>query len=332
MDETMTNEVEVEVSDADAILPEGWTEDIDIFSDEFLAEEPETSGTPATEPSNDFTTEVDPATVEQDPVSEEPTTEETPATESAETPPSTSHKYKFTTKVDHNDLDVELDEADIPELYQKAHVVDRVRAQMTEMQGTVDRASKLAKGMGFENADAMLIAAAKNHLQNEIDKLVNDEEHPVHPAVARDIMERRLGYTMEELENVNLSPAPAATPAPETTAPAPAPTQAPVQGRDFSSEVQELVTAHPERRGKELPDEVVQDAITSGKRLLQAYQDYERNSQAKQVQDLVKENRVLKQNAETAQRAPVTGVTGHGIEGNQPDDPFEVGFDEGARW
>lgn len=219
MDETMTNEVEVEVSDADAILPEGWTEDIDIFSDEFLAEEPETSGTPAAETNEDFASEVDPATVEEEPVSEEPTTEETPATESAETPPSTSHKYKFTTKVDHNDLDVELDEADIPELYQKAHVVDRVRAQMTEMQGTVDRASKLAKGMGFENADAMLIAAAKNHLQNEIDRLVNDEEHPVNPVVAQDIMERRLGYTMAELENLNLTPAPEATPAPETTAP-----------------------------------------------------------------------------------------------------------------
>lgn len=326
MDETNVNGIEVE--DTEALIPEGWDGEGDFFDDASWDTPVETSAEP--EVAEDSESEVDPATVEEEPVNEEPTAEEAPAIEPTEEPQSTSHKYKFTTKVDHNDLDVELDEADIPELYQKAHVVDRVRAQMTEMQGTVDRASKLAKGMGFENADAMLIAAAKNHLQNEIDKLVNDEEHPVHPAVARDIMERRLGYTMEELENVNLAPAPEATPAPETTAPAPAPTQAPVQGRDFSSEVQELVAAHPERRGKELPDEVVQDAITSGKRLLQAYQDYERNSQAKQVQNLVKENQVLKQNAETAQRAPVTGVTGHGIEGNEPDDPFLEGFNSEA--
>ena len=322
MDETRTNGTEVEAQDDFAIIPEGWDGVGDFFDEASWTDEPETSeeSTPVAE---DSVPEVDPTTVEEGTENveqEAPTTETEPVAD-------TSRKFKFTAKVDHNDLDVELDEADLPDMYQKAQVVDRVQAQMGKMKGTVDRATKLAKGMGFEDADAMLIAAAKNHLQNEIDRLVNDKEHPVHPDVARDIMERRLGYTMEDLDSVQS----AAVEAPPESTP-PAQTQAPAQGRDFQSEVEELLAEYPELVGKELPAEVAQTAVTSGERLLDVYKKYERNSQAQQVQSLVRENKVLKQNAETAKRAPVTGVTGHGIEGNEPTDPFLVGFEEGARW
>lgn len=328
MDETNVNTQEINVDDSDALMPEGWDGVGDFFDDASWDSPPEA---PAEEPAieEDSTPAVDPTTVEEETIEEEPVQDEAPTTEPEEpVQQDVPHKLKFTAKVDHNDLDVELDEADLPDMYQKAQVVDRVQAKLGKMQGTVDRATKLAKGMGFENADAMLIAAAKNHLQNEIDRLVKDEEHPVHPAVAQDIVERRLGYTMADLEAVE-APAPEATPEP-TTAPETAPAQAPTQGRDFQSEVQELLNAHPELVGTELPDEVAQAAVNTGERLLQAYQKYARNNQAKTVQSLVKENQVLKQNAETSQRAPVTGVTGHGIEGNEPDDPFLVGFNSEA--
>ena len=313
MDEMNVNGIEVEESDA--LIPEGWDGEGDFFDDASWSETPETSE--ETAPEVDSEPEVDPTTVEEETVEEEQ--EEAPTTEPEETVP---HKLKFKAKVDHNDLDVELDESDLPDVYQKAQVVERVQNQMGKMKGTVERANKLAKGMGFENADDMLIAAAKNHLQNEIDRLVNDEEHPVNPLVAQDIIERRLGYTMKELEDLE-----AVTPEEPSTE---QPQETPKQGRDISAEVTELITAHPELAGTAFPSEVAKKAMETGERLVDVYNDYAKNNQVAKIQDLVKENQVLKQNAETAQRAPVIGVTGHGIEGNEPDDPFMEGFNSEA--
>ena len=292
------------VQEEEAIIPEGWDGEGDFFDDSSWSEEPVDS-TPAE----------DPTTVEEETVAEEPT-EEAPTTEQAEAP--TSHKFKFKAKVDHNDMDVELDESDLPDMYQKAQVVDRVQSQMGKMKGTVDRATKLAKGMGFEDADSMLIAAAKNHFQNEVDRLVNDDEHPVNPAVANDLVERQLGYSLKDLEDIEA--------AAEEEPSQPTQPQTQEQGRDLQAEVKELLDAHPELAGTEFPAEVAERALQTGESLLSVYQQREKSSQAKQIQDLVKENQVLKQNAETAQRAPVTGVTGHGIEGNEPDDDFLAGF------
>ena len=316
MDEMNVNGIEVEESDA--LIPEGWDGEGDFFDDASWSVTPETSE--ETAPEVDSEPEVDPTTVEEETVEE--TQEEAPTTEPEETVAETPHKLKFKAKVDHNDLDVELDESDLPDVYQKAQVVERVQNQMGKMKGTVERANKLAKGMGFENADDMLIAAAKNHLQNEIDRLVNDEEHPVNPLVAQDIIERRLGYTMKELEDLE-----AVTPEEPSTE---QPQETPQQGRDISAEVTELITAHPELAGTAFPSEVAKKAMETGERLVDVYNDYAKNNQVAKIQDLVKENQVLKQNAETAQRAPVIGVTGHGIEGNEPDDPFMEGFNSEA--
>ena len=319
MDETMTNGTEVE--EVEALIPEGWDGEGDFFDDASWSDETETSveTEPVVEKSS--TPEVDPTTVTEETVEEEQ--EEAPTTEPEEPEVSNPRKLKFKAKVDHNDLDVELDEADLPDMYQKAQVVERVQSQMGKMKGTVDRATKLAKGMGFENADAMLIAAAKNHLQNEINRLVEDDEHPVHPDVARDIMERRLGYTMKDLEDLEAE-------APMEDAQTPAETDSPVQGRDISSEVRELINSHPELAGTEFPKDIAEEALSTGQSLLSVYEKHTRNDQAEKIRDLVKENQVLKQNAETAKRAPVTGVTGHGIEGNEPDDDFLAGFNSEA--
>ena len=292
-------------TEEEAIIPEGWDGEGDFFDDASWSDEVEDS-TP------------DPTTVEQE--TEETTAKEAPTTEQAEAPTGTPHKFKFKAKVDHNDLDVELDESDLPDMYQKAQVVDRVQSQMGKMKGTVDRATKLAKGMGFEDADSMLIAAAKNHFQNEVDRLVNDEEHPVHPAVANDIVERQLGYSLKDLEDIE------AAAEEEPSQPTQPQTQA--QGRDLNAEVRELLDAHPELAGTEFPADVANLALETGESLLSVYQKSKQSDSARQIQDLVKENQVLKQNAETAQRAPVIGVTGHGIEGNEPDDPFLEGFNE----
>ena len=84
--------------------------------------------------------------------------------------------------------------------------------------------------------------------------------------------------------------------------------------------------SHPELAGTEFPKDIAEEALSTGQSLLSVYEKHTRNDQAEKIRDLVKENQVLKQNAETAKRAPVTGVTGHGIEGNEPDDDFLAGF------
>ena len=112
MDETMTNGTEVE--EVEALIPEGWDGEGDFFDDASWSDETETSV--ETEPvvEEGSTPEVDPTMVTEETVEEEQ--EEAPTTEPEEPEVSNPRKLKFKAKVDHNDLDVELDEADRQEL------------------------------------------------------------------------------------------------------------------------------------------------------------------------------------------------------------------------
>ena len=94
--------------------------------------------------------------------------------------------------------------------------------------------------------------------------------------------------------------------------------------RDYGSEVRELFTQRPELRGEELPQEVLQ-ACVEGKHLKEAYDEYARR-QRQETRELRKENHVLRQNAKTAARTPVRGVTRGGSVSSKPEDAFLRGF------
>ena len=94
--------------------------------------------------------------------------------------------------------------------------------------------------------------------------------------------------------------------------------------RDFRAEVEQLKALYPEF--KEVPDEVAR-AAAKGVPLLTAYLAYRDKQSAKTAASLKKENRVLKQNAASAAKAPVTGVTGGGSVTPKKSDPFLKGFD-----
>lgn len=98
-------------------------------------------------------------------------------------------------------------------------------------------------------------------------------------------------------------------------------------GRDYAQEVQALYAARPELRGQGLPEEVAR-ACVGGKSLVEAYNDFARR-QRQDAAALRKENRILRQNAATAARAPVRGVTGGGPAASQGEDAFLRGFNEG---
>ena len=111
----------------------------------------------------------------------------------------------------------------------------------------------------------------------------------------------------------------------EEAAPEAEPDQTPA-ARDYAGEVQALYAARPELRGQDLPQEVAA-ACVGGKSLIEAYNEYACR-QRSDAAALRKENRILRQNAATAARAPVRGVTRGGPTDAQPEDAFLRGFNE----
>ena len=110
---------------------------------------------------------------------------------------------------------------------------------------------------------------------------------------------------------------------PSAETPAAAPKEAGTV-RDFRAEVEQLKALYPQRT--EVPDEVAV-AASKGVPLLSAYLAYRDKQSAKTAASLKKENRVLKQNAASAAKAPVRGVTGGGSVTVKKEDPFLSGFD-----
>ena len=95
-------------------------------------------------------------------------------------------------------------------------------------------------------------------------------------------------------------------------------------GRDFGQEVRDLYAARPELRGEELPEAVLEAAVR-GKTVTEAYNDYVYR-QRQDADQLRKENRILRQNAKAAAKAPVRGISRGGGTDTQPEDAFLRGF------
>ncbi len=89
---------------------------------------------------------------------------------------------------------------------------------------------------------------------------------------------------------------------------------------------QELAKAHPEVVGKPLPDDIMQACVMSGVPPLRVYESMMLKKQGEQIEALKQEITALRQNAEAAQRAPVTAASLGGNEGNDPNDEFLRGF------
>jgi len=99
--------------------------------------------------------------------------------------------------------------------------------------------------------------------------------------------------------------------------------------RDFAMEVAQLRALYPDF--KETPDEVAK-AVAKGVPLLSAYLAYREKQSSKTAAALKRENDVLKQNAASAAKAPVKGVTGGGSATPEKKDPFIQGFDDALDW
>lgn len=298
----------------EAILPEGWAEGDDIFNVDSWggnpAEADESQAEDAQEEVNEdknAPVEEAPATEQTDEGEEPVAAEEAPAIEQTEAKP----KLKFSTQIDHKVQDVELDESDLPTIYQKAHVTDRVKEKLAKAQPLLDKGNRLAKILGYDSMDAMLDAAEDSYRQGEIDRLTGEG---VHKDVAEELVTSRVQRATAE--------APAKDQSENEETP---------DARDFKGEVEDLLKAHPEVRGRQLPDSVIHACIVDGRSLVGAYEEYARKKAEAENKAVKAENKILKQNADAARRAPVRGVSKGGATNLQPDDPFLIGFND-ERW
>lgn len=306
MADTSTNGFNANMDDDLEILPTGWSDGDDIFNvdswgggasaDESKADDA------ASEIDDIFAEKTDDSTTTADEDTSEDSSEtETPTTQDGD------GKIKFKATVDHEDLDVELDEAELPTLYQKAQVTDRVQAKLANMQPIYDRALRTAKILGYDTPEEMLAAAEESFRDGEIEKLVNEGTNK---EVAEDYVRRKM-QDAEVKEDTK-------------TAAEDTPKQ-----RDFNAEVKALLDLRPElqKPGTKLPEEVTKECVESGKPLSVVYLEWERRQEKARYDALLKENKKLKQNAEAASRAPVRGVSKVAVKNEADDDPFIKGFD-----
>ena len=100
--------------------------------------------------------------------------------------------------------------------------------------------------------------------------------------------------------------------------------------RDLHSEAQAFFAKNPRYLGGAMPGEVLA-AWLGGAGLGEAFARYESGQSRAETRRLQRENQVLRQNAEAAGRAPVRGVGGGGDTGQEPEDPFLVGFND-EKW
>ena len=127
-----------------------------------------------------------------------------------------------------------------------------------------------------------------------------------------------------ETEQENIPPVPAVG-SDQTAIAEAAPAENAPPGRDRTAEWTELAAAHPEIVGTTLPDDIYRAIMTSERTPLRVYESMMLKRQTDRISQLEAEIAQLRQNAETATRAPVVGAAGAPVNA-EPEDDFLRGF------
>ena len=306
MDETKTNEATELVEEGLDMLPDGWGEGDNFFDLDSWTGAPKADESAESDASQeDSDTNSDTADSEGTTTAEE--SDDGSSDAGKPTTPKGKGKLKFNATIDHESKDVELDEEELPTIYQKAHATDRAQAKVAKMQPIYDKALRTAKILGYDTVEEMLAAAEDNYRDGEIEKLTSEGTNQ---AVAEDYVRRKMNDVVAEEKSEEKKPA--------------------EKQRDYEAEVKDFLEIRPEYRaaGKKLPKEVTDECVRSGRPLTVVYLEYEAKQRKAEYDALLKENKKLKQNAEAASRAPVRGVSkGSPPDAKSNDDPFLKGFD-----
>ena len=108
-------------------------------------------------------------------------------------------------------------------------------------------------------------------------------------------------------------------------------TEAALQRRDFRGEIRALLLSQPQLReklaaGESLPREVISECVKNGAPLRTAYAEYAAKQARVEVEQMRRENEILKQNSAAAAKAPVRGTSAGGGTNNKGKDPFLEGL------
>lgn len=288
--------------DVEPILPDGWEEGMDIFADSevkddlSLADEQETDL--LAELTNEKGDSEDPApTTGTDSDEPEPSAgTDTTGSPDGDDPAAGSVSRIRKLKVNHEEREIDLStlsDDDLIAHLQKSFAFDAMKDRENQQRFREIYQEQLDAGMTEHVAKLVAREAA-----GKTYSLTDDEETPAEAPVA-----------------------PAAPAAEAQKAPA---------ARDFAYEIEQLKALYPDI--KEIPDEVAK-AASKGIPVLTAFLAYRDKQSAKTAAALRAENNVLKQNAASAAKAPVRGVTGGGTPSSaKKPSIFESAFDEGLSW
>ena len=286
-DELMTNSY---AEENDAILPDGWSDGDDFFAD------PNTWSGSSDQSGQTVETES-----ELESIAAEMESEEAPTTGDTEEADGQSA------------VEEETDQTGQSEEPAKPTRILKLKVNHKEQEVDIDSMSdeelvtQLQKARAFD-------AMKDDQMKEKYRQVYQDQVYAgMTEAAARMIAAAECGGKSYPLEDA-AEPEVIAAPVEEPKAPA----------RDFEAEVRQLKTLYPDF--KVMPNEVAK-AVAEGTNLLTAYVAYREKQTNKAAASLKKENEVLKQNAASAAKAPVRGVTGGGATDTKPKNNLLVGFD-----
>ena len=301
-EELMTTNPEEEYSD---FLPDGWQEGDDFFAD------PSTWSGASQQSGQTEETHAEEEPIEEGEVTEEvPTTDETEETtgqspeqeteeQSGQTEEPAKRSRILTLKVNHGDpFDFDVDNATNEELIavlQKGYAFDALKAER-ERERDEQAKARYREVYHEQVSEGMTPAAARLVAANE----VGGKNYPLEDTV---------------------EPEKPSTPVTTHV------TEDPVA--KTNREIGQLKKLFKDF--KEMPEEVAL-AHAEGVDLVTAYVAYRSQQSEKAAATLKKENEVLKQNAASAAKAPVKGITGGGATNTKPRNDFLDGFDSYGGW
>lgn len=278
--------------DDEPILPDGWKEGDDLFAD---AEDDSLFGADGSEGEEKLEAENEGG----DAGTDDPTTVEDTDNQNGQSA--------------EGEEEPENPDGGVPEEAKPSRVL-KLKVNHTEEDLDINAMSDeelvalLQKGRAF---DAMRDAENKKRYravyQEQIDAGMTE-------AAAKLVAQNEVGGKVYPLEDT------------EENAPAeerPSVEEATPRNRDFRAEVEQLRALFPEVT--EIPDEVAR-AAARGVDMVSAYLALKDRRSAETVAKLRKENQILRQNAASAAKAPVRGVSGGGAV-QKKEDPALKGFD-----
>lgn len=276
-------------NEIEPILPDGWDGESDLFAEG--SDDLDAFLTDGSKEQTDFPPEND----ESNSVADDPTTVEEAGEENQ------SDETEVQTETPDGEKQTETRSRKL-----KLKVNHREEEIDVDAMSDEDLIAMLQKGRAF---DAMKETENKQRYRDIYNAQI---EAGMTEAAAKLVAREEVGKTYALTDEAE-TPAEPATPEVKKAEPV----------RDFNAEVAELQNLFPDF--KEMPDEVARN-VAKGIPLMSAYLAYQAKQSAKTAASLKKENEVLKQNAASAAKAPVKGVSGGGVAPKKVD-PFLAGFD-----